>query len=81
MVEANTLRHPELVSGSIYQDSLALAAQWMLERSHRKLKRVQHDELRNIVANSSPLRASASPREVAFNGFTRRRGDAENILS
>jgi hypothetical protein len=33
----STLRHPELVSGSIYRDSPVLAARWML-------KQVQHDD-------------------------------------
>jgi hypothetical protein len=34
---ASMLRHPELVSGSIYQDSSALAERWML-------KQVEHDD-------------------------------------
>jgi hypothetical protein len=72
MVEAAALRHPELVSGSIYQDSPALAARWML-------KQVQHDELVNGTANSNLLRASASPREPVKSNLTRRRGDAESI--
>ena len=38
------LRHPELVSGSIYQPQPAvLVERGMLERSHRKVKQVQHD--------------------------------------
>jgi hypothetical protein len=74
MLETQTLRHPEFISGSISHLRSDLAARWML-------KRVQHDELGNAAANPNPLRASASPREVAFNWFTRRRGDAESILS
>jgi hypothetical protein len=70
MVEVTTLRHPELVSGSIYHHGPVLSARWML-------KRVQHDEIGNAAAILTPLRASASPREVAFNGFAQRRGDAE----
>ncbi len=56
MPNPQTLRHPELVSGSISQHRPALAARWML-------KRVQHDGLVNGAANSNLLRASAPQRE------------------
>ncbi len=77
MVEAIKLRHPEFISGSISQHRAALAARWMLERSHRKVKRVQHDRLVNGAANSKLLRVSAPPREPIKSNLTRRRGDAE----
>ena len=39
-------RHPELVSGSIVRPSPPVAADnWPLERSHRKMKRVQGDDV------------------------------------
>ncbi len=70
MPNPQTLRHPELVSGSISQHRAALAARWML-------KRVQHDGLVNGAANSNLFRASAPLREPKKPFFAQRRRDAE----
>ncbi len=69
MLEALTLRHPELVSGSYFGRSRI-----------KMLKQVQHDGPWDEAANPIPLRASAPPREISLFWFTRRRGDAEKIL-